>query len=175
MADSAPQIWDIILTPAQRWALVQLAFHQEAPKITDAAGGKKLRRALRAFGLMEIRDVLKEHDKISSLQAASSTPALHKITAENLECVLGWATVPRQTAIELDAGEVFDLLEDIKGSPASYEAPSSVAPFDAAAETWAPPPEPEEPSAVTCPSCKQTFELAELVPPAAEVVSRPAA
>ncbi len=159
MSDGTAQIWDIPLTPAQRWALVQLAFHAHAPQISDAAGGKKVRRALRAFGLMEIRDTLKEHEKVSSVQAA-----LHKITAENLECVLGWAVVPRQTAIEVDVGEVFDLLETIKAGPGSYEAPAGVPTFDAGAEKWAPPRELEQVSGqqITCPSCKQLVDLSEL-------------
>lgn len=162
MADGAPQIWDIPLTPAQRWALLQLAFHTDAPKVTDAAAGKKLRRALRAFGLMEIRATLQKHEKVSAKTSTSSTAALFKVTAENLECVLGWAAVSRTTAVELDAGEVFDLLEEIKKHPADYNAGLSEAPaFDAAAEDWAPPAELEAADAVTCPSCGQKFELSE--------------
>jgi hypothetical protein len=161
MADGAPQIWDIPLTPGQRWALLQLAFHQDAPKVADAAAGKKLRRALRAFGLMEIRDAMRANDsKISDEMAQSSTPALHKITAENLDCVRGWATVPRHTAIEIDAGEVFDLLEMIQQAPADYVAPTAPR-FDPVAENWAPPPEPE-PFSITCPSCRQKFDMDEL-------------
>lgn len=163
MADGAPQIWDVPLTPAQRWALVQLAFHELAPKVSDAAAGKKLRRALRAFGLMEIRDALRAHDgKISSDMSQAAAPALHKITAENLECVLGWATVPRHTSIEIDAGEVFDLLEGIKNDPSAYQPPDIPQVFDPASENWAPPADPEPPPALTCPSCKQQFDASEL-------------
>lgn len=166
MADGTPQIWDIPLTPAQRWALVQLAFHQQAPQIADAAAGKKLRRALRAFGMMPIRDALRTHGKVNADLTTSGRPALHKITAENLECVLGWSVVPRHTSIELDAGEVFDLLEQLRADP--WNVPTPVAPngappsFETITEDWAPPPELEEPFTMTCPSCKQQFDLSEL-------------
>jgi hypothetical protein len=159
-----PQIWDVPLTPAQRWALVQLAFHSDAPKVTDAAGGKKLRRALRALGLMAIRDALRAHDKISTALAQSSTRWLHKITAENLECVLGWASVPRHTSIEIDVGEVFDLFEAIKADPTYLSGQPGAAPipaFDPDAEDWKPPADPE-PFTITCPSCRQQFDLSEL-------------
>jgi len=169
MADGAPQIWDVPVTPSQRWALVQIAFHNEAPQIKDAAAGKALRRALRAFGLMDIRDVLRAHEgKASSEYSADTTPALHKITSENLECVLGWRNVPRHTAIELDAGELFDLLEEIKQNPGWLWAGSAaaaswgreLAPFVSDADKWKPPE--AVPFAITCPSCRQTFDLSEL-------------
>ncbi|HZE50665.1 MAG TPA: hypothetical protein VE074_13940 [Jatrophihabitantaceae bacterium] len=162
MADGAPQIWDVPITPAQRWALLQLAFSNDAPKVTDAAGGKKLRRALRAFALMTIRDALRAHDnKLSTAQAESSAPALHKITAENLECALGWAAVPRHPAIEIDAGEIFDLLEGIKTTP-TYTPPDGVPVFVGSSEDWAPPE--SDPLEVTCPSCQQKFSLEESSP-----------
>ena len=162
MADGAPQIWDIPLTPAQRWALVTLAFHNQAPQITDAAAGKKLRRALRAFGLMPIREALFKHaGKASAELAGSGEPALHKITAENLECVLGWSVVPRHASIELDAGEVFDLLEQLRADPSGY-APPAAPSFETITEDWSPPPELEDPFTMTCPSCKQQFDLSEL-------------
>lgn len=164
MADGVPQIWDIPLTPAQRWALVQLAFAKEAPQISDHSAGKKLRRALRAFGLLVIRDALRANEnQISEEQTASSTPRLHKITAENLECVLGWSTVPRHTSIEMDAGEVFDLLEGIKLAPAEYGSPALEV-FDPAAEDWKPPADPD-PFLVNCPICKQRFDMSELGTP----------
>jgi hypothetical protein len=166
MADAAPQIWDIPLTPAQRWGLVQLAFHRDAPQITDSASGKKLRRALRAFGMMQIREVLRAADKINPAMSASDVYSLHKITAENLECVLGWTSIPRHMSIELDVGEVFDLLESIKADPSAY-APPAAPSFSPAGENWAPPPELDKPSQMTCPSCKQSFDLSELTSGAA--------
>lgn len=168
MADD-PQIWDVPLTPAQRWALVQVALDKSAPAIADAAAGKALRRALRAFGLMEIREVLRAHDgKASAEYSAETTPRLHKITRENLDCVLGWRNVARHPAIELDAGDVFDLLEEIKANPkwlweGSAAAASWGGPLDAYvwdAEKWKP--AEADPPAITCPSCGQTFDLSEL-------------
>jgi hypothetical protein len=160
--DGGPQIWDIPLTPAQRWGLVQLAFHNQAPQITNAAAGKKLRRALRAFGLMPIRDALRKYDgKANSDLASSDSPALHKITAENLECVLGWSTVPRHPSVELVAGEVFDLLEQLLAAPGATYG-SNVPSFETVTEDWSPPPELEQPFTMTCPSCRQQFDLSEL-------------
>jgi hypothetical protein len=161
MADGAPQIWDIPLTPSQRWALTQVAFDKAAPQITDAAAGKALRRALRAFGLMEVRDALRAHDgKVSPEYTIDTTPARHKITRDNLDCVLGWRNIPRHPSTELDAGDVFDLLEEIKADPSwSYIGPD-VPPFTSDAEKWKPPA--VDPFSITCPSCSQQFDLAEL-------------
>lgn len=161
MADGAPQIWDIPLTPAQRWALVQLPFaKQSAPTIVDAAAGKALRRALRAFGLMEIRDTLRAHNEVSAEYSTDPTVAMHRITAENLECVLGWSNVPRLPAVELDAGEVFDVLEQLKADPAwKYSGPIAPA-FVSDAGQWTPPT--VDPFSMTCPSCRQQFDLSEL-------------
>jgi hypothetical protein len=117
---------------------------------------------------MEIREVLRANDgKASAEYSANSTPALHKITAENLDCVLGWRSTPRHGSIELDVGELFDMLEEIKLNPewsfvSAFNGAISVYVSDA--DKWKPPEVPQ--FSITCPSCKQTFELDELADPA---------
>jgi hypothetical protein len=159
MAD-APQVFDVPLSPTQRFVLFNLAFGRNAPEVKDAAAGKSFRRAVRAFGLMPVREAMTKHNRVSVAVANRKEPALHKITIENIGVALEkWATMPRHTSWELEVGELFDMLEEIKAAPAAYATPSGMPVY--VEEDWAPAPDPEPEGPLTCPSCRQTFDFSE--------------
>lgn len=134
------QQWQAPFTPRQRWIFLQLALSPEAPNIKTPAEGKAFRRALRAFGLVPIRDALGPGNKVSDEMAENRAPALFDVTAENVEAALVWATVPRHPSLEMDAGDAFDLLEQLRANPTGWVAPADVPKYNAAGEDWTPAP-----------------------------------
>lgn len=123
-------------TPLQRWILLQLALDNNAAPLTTAAEGKAFRRALRAFGLQPIREAMGGGTKVSTAQASSQAPALFQITAENVETALKWATTPRHPSMEMDAGEAFDLLEQLRDNPTAWTTPEGIPAYDPKSEDW---------------------------------------
>lgn len=142
-----PQQWQAPFTPRQRWIFLQLALNPDAPNIKTAAEGKAFRRALRAFGIIPIRDALGPGNTVSDKMAESRQPALFEITAENVEAALKWAEIARHPSLEMDCGEALDLLEQLRADPNGWKTPTDVPPYNAASEDWrpiTPPPDADE-------------------------------
>lgn len=177
-----PQIWDIPVTPSQRLNLLSLFFPMqpnmqgqmaETPT-TDRAEGKRMRRAVRAFGVDVIREMARKHEgRVSTERANCRDPMLHKITAENIDFMLDKiAKVPATPSAELDIGPLFDLLEVVKASkdvpeydtiPYCVGLTTETMPvFGDAPDDWTPPPIEADPDEIKCPSCGQSFTEAEL-------------
>jgi hypothetical protein len=165
---SAPQVWDVPISPAQRVALISLAFAQDAASIKNLGEGQSLRRAVSAFGLNPIRNAfIANKNRTSRALGNDRSPRLHSITIENVRVALDrWAVVPRTVFGEMELGELFDVLERLKDQPSGWTAPE-VPRWSAAEEDWAPEPDPEAEvapppkSPVVCPSCGQSFDLDE--------------
>jgi hypothetical protein len=138
------QSWAAPFTPRQRWILMQLALSPLAPTINSSADGKAFRRALRALGLTPISAALGTGNSVSDRMVECRQPALFTITAENVDAALRWAAVPRHPSLEMDGGEAFDLLEQLRADPASWTAPPDVPPYDPALEDWRPEPKLED-------------------------------
>lgn len=132
------QIWNVPLSPAQRWVLHELAFSRDA-KIPNGQEGRRFRRFMRAFGLATISASVRKHNGVVPMRMVSDeAPRRHTITAENLDYALEVLARPKEPRHEMLVGELFDLLEDIKaGRP--FELPADLPAFDAAAEDWSPP------------------------------------
>jgi hypothetical protein len=139
-----PQQWQAPFTPRQRWIFFQLALAPEAQNIKTGAEGKAFRRALRAFGIVPIRDALGPGNKVADKMAESREPALFEITAENVEAALRWADIPRHPSLEMDGGEAFDVLEQLRADPNGWKAPSGVPAYNPASEDWRASATPEE-------------------------------
>jgi hypothetical protein len=142
------QTWDVPFTPRQRWILMQLALSPEAGNITTGVEGKAFRRALRAFGLVPIRDALGTGTSVSDRMAYNTTPSLFKITAENVETAAKWAAVPRHPTMEMDVGDALDLLDQLRADPAKWFTPPDVPMYDPALEDWRPAPDVDEVTAL---------------------------
>lgn len=138
------QTWDVPFTPRDRWILMQLAMSPEAGNITSGPDGKAFRRALRAFGLMPIREALGRGNRVADKMAHDTTPALFKITAENVDAAIRWTTTPHHPSIEMDAGDAFDRLEQLKAAPNDWTTPANVPTYDPALEDWRPEPDQDE-------------------------------
>lgn len=131
------QIWQIPVSPAQRWVLVNLSMGPDQ-KVKTGQQGRVFRRFMRALALDRIRDSLNTHQGVYNLaQAASEKPALFELTMENIEETLKLAEIERTAAAEMALGELFDLLADLK-SGKEYAAPEGVAKFDPEADDWSP-------------------------------------
>ncbi len=138
------QSWRVPLSPAQRLQLWTLANTKRRGEevIKDGQAGRRVRRFMRAFGLMPIDAAIRDNSGSvrTSLASDTKTRALFEVTAENLEECLRLQRVQRETAAEVLLGDLWDLLEDCKsGKP--YATPA-VALYDAATEDWAPPQKP---------------------------------
>jgi hypothetical protein len=174
MSDTGkPTIWDVPVSPAERWQLVNLVFHRQA-NINTSGEGKEVRRMLRAFGLMPIRDALRAHASgVNPAMAENTALALHHLTIGNLDALDKLiAGVPRTTGTEVDLGEFFDRLDAARANepdPAWAALPK----YDEAAESWAPPREPMD--QLVCPSCQQAFDIGEARTAAIKAASKPQA
>jgi len=132
------QSWKVPVTPAQRWALFNLA-HTKSVNVKGQEG-RVLRRFMRAFGLTELRAVLITEQIVNSeLMRDDTTPSLFSLTAENRDYALKLdKEVERHTSSEMLLGDLFDKLEQLR---ADWKAPEGVPDFDATKEDWTPQPE----------------------------------
>jgi len=131
------QIHEVVITPAQRFALMNLA-HDNGQKV-QGQRGRLYRRFLRAFGITQILDTADEHKgSLSVAMATSKKPAVFTLTDENIDYALGLQEVERAPAVERTLGSLWDALEAIKAKR-PYDDDAGVPVYDPAAEDWAPP------------------------------------
>lgn len=131
----ADQVWQIPVTPAQRWVLLNLA-HDPGQKL-EGQRGRVFRRFMRAFRLETIRDALHAHNKVAAEMVSSRTAVLFELTAENVDYALGLLDVKRAPADEMTMGPLWDLLEDAKSGKCPDVVPGAE-PFNPADDNWAP-------------------------------------
>jgi hypothetical protein len=138
------QTWHVPVTPSQRFQLWRLCDTRRKAdaKIADGQAGRRVRRFVRAFGLHVIDEVVREHSGVrASLASNRKTASLIEVTIENIEECLKLQRVERETAVELELGPLWDLLEACKDGKANdtiAAAPS----YDPASENWTPPEKP---------------------------------
>lgn len=130
----AEQTWKVPLTPSQRWAFLQLA-HEQEQKVSGPEG-RRFRRWMRAFGLVPVRDELRNKGGVAEKLANSDAPSLFEITAENRDYALKLGEIPHHPSVEMVIGDVLDMLEDLK-KEANYEPPEGLPDYDPALERWA--------------------------------------
>lgn len=134
---AADQVWTVPVTPAQRLVLLNLSTH-EGQKL-QGQRARCFRRFMRAFGIDAISTAAGKHPegKVNGKLATSSTPALHTLTAENLDYALGLVEIERHPMAEMAVGPLFDVLDDLKAGrePEATDAPA----YDATAEDWVQP------------------------------------
>lgn len=170
----ADQVWQVAVTPAQRFILLQLS-HAEGQKVKGQRS-RVYRRFNRFFGLVAILDAAEEHKGVvSKALRISRSPALFTLTAENVDYALELAEVERNTIADRTIGPLFDALEDLKAGrePAASDhllTGATVPPYDPAAEDWAPEPPPKAPQPI--PERIAAYLRAEGHPDAAELVDR---
>ena len=135
---SDTQVFDVAITPAQRFALVNLS-HSQGQKMKGQRA-RFFRRFTRAFGLVPILDAADDHKGRVNLELmASREPAVHTLTIENIDYALGLDdSEERAPAVERILGPLFDVLECIKAKRAYEDETAGVPMHDPTAEDWRP-------------------------------------
>jgi hypothetical protein len=126
--------WKIAISPSQRFVIFQLS-HEEKAKITDNEHGKRYRRFMKAFGLKQIGEAIRERKTMNSKLMNSNTPALHEISIENVEAALKMLNRERSPIFEDVVGDLIDTLEEPKPGKV-HEAPAGIPEFDPSTENW---------------------------------------
>lgn len=132
------QVFDVAVTPAQRFALVNLS-HAEGQKMKGQRA-RFFRRFTRAFGLVPILETADDHQgRVNVELMTSRKPAVHTLTVENIEYALGLDdSEERVPAVERTLGPLFDALEAIRAKR-PYDADLAGVPmYDPTTEDWAP-------------------------------------
>jgi hypothetical protein len=137
------QVYTVGVSPAQRFALLNLAFGTDEQgrvrKQYQGQKGRVFRRFFRAFALDRLREVLATHEnRYDPAVHRATEPAAFVLTIENVEFALElYEEVTKTPFDELTLGPLCDSLEDIKAKR-PYAAPEGLAPFDPAADDWSP-------------------------------------
>lgn len=156
----AEQLWNVAVSPAQRWVLYQLS-NAEGQKLKGQRG-RVYRRFLRALAIDVFTKVLAEGKSIYAAATLDYEPRIFAITEETRDYILDLLDVERIPAQEFTLGPLWDALEDIKKE--LYVEPKDVSDYTDDTARWKSPPDDSAVDAATKKICdylrKQGFEEA---------------